>query len=76
MQTQFHVDSLKVSWTKYDIVHALDIFADRTTLASYYRGEATFNRPILRAILGLASDEAPIPEFWYEVIDELEGKEK
>lgn len=76
MQTQFHVDSLKVSWTKYDIVHALDIFEDRTTLESYYRGEATFNRPILRAILGLASDDAPIPEFWYEVIDELEGKEK
>lgn len=76
MQTQLNIDSWKVSWTKFYIVHALDIFEDRATLDAYYKGEADFDRPILRAILGLSSDEEPMPTFWYDVIDELEPKEK
>lgn len=76
MQTEFNVESLKVSWTKYDIVHALDIFESKETLEAYYNGEAELNRPILKAVLGIASDQSPIPEFWYEVIDRLETREK
>lgn len=76
MRTVFDFDALKVSWTKYDIVHALDIFESKETLEEYYSGEAELDRPILKAVLGISSDNQPIPEFWYEVIEELEDKEK
>lgn len=76
MRTVFDFDALKVSWTKYDIVHALDIFESKETLREYYLGEAELDRPILKAVLGLSSDNQPIPEFWYDVIDELDDKEK
>lgn len=76
MHTVFDFESLRVSWTKYDIVHALDIFESKETLEEYYSGEAVLDRPILRAVLGITSDNQPIPEFWYEVIDKLDDKEK
>lgn len=76
MHTDFDFESLKVSWTKYDIVHALDMFESKATLEAYYTGEADLNRPILRAVLCLASDESPIPEFWYDLLDSLDDKEK
>ena len=76
MKTEFNIENLKVSWTKYDIVHALDIFESKETLEAYYSGEAELDRPILRTVLGISSDNQPIPDFWYEVIDALDDKEK
>ena len=76
MSTGFEFDSLKVSWTKYDIVHALDVFESIDTMESYFRGEAPFDGPVLRAVLCVRAQDKSIPEFWYDVIRELDGKEK
>ena len=76
MRTEFDFASLKVSWTKYDIVRVLDVFESKEALETYYKGEAYLDRPILKSVLGISSNDSPIPEFWYDVIDDLQGKEK
>lgn len=76
MKTIFDQDTIKVSWTKYDIVHALDIFESIKTLETYYAKDAPFNESILKAVIGISSFDTPIPEFWYSLITELNNKEK
>lgn len=64
MKTQFDYSNVKVSWTKYDIVHITDLMESKETFAKFYEGHSGINVPILRAFVGVKDLSDPIPEFW------------
>lgn len=64
MKTQFNYSKVKVSWTKYDIVHITDLMESKETFAQFYEGHGGINIPILRAFVGVKDLSDPIPEFW------------
>lgn len=67
MKTQFDYSKVKVSWTKYDIVHITDLMESKETFAKFYDGHGGINVPILRAFVGVKDLSDPIPEFWNTV---------
>lgn len=67
MKTQFDYSKVKVSWTKYDIVHITDLMESKETFAKFYEGHGGINIPILRAFVGVKDLSYPIPEFWDKV---------
>lgn len=74
MMTDFIFSELKVSWTKYDIVYALDILDSLGNLELGANGEFGINHSIQAAFLGIPKG-GPLPSFWYDVMD-LEPKER
>ena len=64
MKTQFDYSKVKVSWTKYDIVHITDLMESKETFAKFYEGRGEIDIPILRAFVGVKDLSDPIPEFW------------
>ena len=64
MKTKFDYNKVKVSWTKYDIVHITDLMESKETFAKFYEGHGGINVPILRAFVGVKDISDPIPEFW------------
>lgn len=64
MKTQFDYSKMKVSWTKYDIVHITDLMESKETFTQFYEGHGGINIPILRAFVGVKDLSDPIPEFW------------
>lgn len=64
MKTQFDYSKVKVSWTKYDIVHITDLMESKETFTQFYEGHGGIDIPILRAFVGVKDLSDPIPEFW------------
>lgn len=64
MKTKFDYSKVKVSWTKYDIVHITDLMESKDTFTQFYEGHGGINIPILRAFVGVKDLSDPIPEFW------------
>ena len=64
MKTKFDYSKVKVSWTKYDIVHITDLMESKDTFTQFYEGYGGINIPILRAFVGVKDLSDPIPEFW------------
>lgn len=64
MKTQFDYSKVKVSWTKYDIVHITDLMESKETFTQFYEGHGGINIPILRAFVGVKDLSDPIPRFW------------
>lgn len=64
MKTQFDYNNVRVSWTKYDIVHVTDLMESKETFTQFYEGHGGINIPILRAFIGVKDLSDPIPEFW------------
>lgn len=64
MKTQFDYSKVKVSWTKYDIVHITDLMESKETFIKFYEGHGGVNEPILRAFVGVKDISDPIPNFW------------
>lgn len=64
-----HIDftELRTSWTKYDIVQALDVIYSVDTIQKYKNKEAKINERILRSFLGINSLDDPIPDYWIEI---------
>lgn len=64
-----HIDftELRTSWTKYDIVQALDVIYSVDTIQKYKKKEAKINERILRSFLGINSLDDPIPDYWIEI---------
>lgn len=58
---------LRSSWTKYDVVQALDVIYSVETIQKYLKKEAVLNEPILKAFLGITSFDDPIPQYWIEI---------
>ncbi len=58
---------MTTSWTKYDIVQALDVVYSVETIQKYKNKEAKINEAILRSFLGIKSLEDPIPGYWIEI---------
>lgn len=67
MKTDFNFEKVSVSWTKYDIVHVLDLVDSEEVLLSYVKGDARINESILKSFLGIKKKSDPIPEFWFEI---------
>ena len=57
----------KTSWTKYDIVHALDVIYSIESIEQYKSKSVSINEPILRSFLGVSSLNDPIPDCWIKI---------
>jgi ABC-type polysaccharide/polyol phosphate transport system ATPase subunit len=66
---------LKTSWTKYDIVHVLDVVYSIDTIKKYKKREAKIDEPILRSFLGIRNLNDNIPKYWI-LIQDFPSKEK
>jgi len=66
---EVHIDflKLKTSWTKYDIVRALDVVYSVDTIRKFLNKEAVIDEPILRSFLGMRSINDSIPAYWVEI---------
>ena len=64
---QIDFTELRTSWTKYDIVQALDVIYSVDTIQKYKNKEAKINERILRSFLGINSLDDPIPDYWIEI---------
>ena len=67
MKTQFDYSKVRVSWTKYDIVHVTDLMESKETFTQFYEGHGGINIPILKAFIGVKELNDPIPDFWEKV---------
>lgn len=70
METHIDFSKLKTSWTKYDIVQAIDITYSVETIQKAIQKAANkegFDEPILRSFLGVKSLKEPIPQYWIEI---------
>ena len=67
MKTQFDYSKVRVSWTKYDIVHITDLMESKETFTQFYEGYGGINIPILKAFIGVKELNDPIPDFWEKV---------
>lgn len=54
----------KTSWTKYDIVQALDVIYSTDTIKKYMNKEIGIDEPILKSFLGIKTLSDPIPSYW------------
>lgn len=59
----------KTSWTKYDIVHALDVIYSIESIEQYKSKSVSINEPILRSFLGVSSLNDPIPDCWIKILE-------
>lgn len=64
METQFDYSNVKVSWTKYDIVHITDLMESKEIFLQFYQGEGKIDTPILKAFIGVKELTNPYPDFW------------
>lgn len=69
MKTDFVFDKVAVSWTKYDVVHVLDLLESRDSMQSYYLQEQPIDSNVLKAFLGIKDFSEPIPQFWNELFE-------
>ncbi|MCI7293706.1 AAA family ATPase [Butyricimonas virosa] len=71
-----HIDfsKLKTSWTKYDIVQALDVVYSVETIQRFLNKEIGIDEPILRSFLGIRSLKDPIPMYWIEIQEYIAEK--
>lgn len=66
MTNPLDLSGLRTSWTKYDVVQVINITGENE-LKLYINGDRGIDEPILRAYLGVANLEQPIPQLWDEV---------
>lgn len=59
----------KTSWTKYDIVQALDVIHSADIIKKYMNKEIGINEPILKSFLGIKTLDDPIPSYWITIQD-------
>ncbi|HEY5589037.1 MAG TPA: AAA family ATPase [Candidatus Paceibacterota bacterium] len=58
---------MATSWTKFDIVQALDVVYSVETIQRFKNKEANIDEPILKSFLGIKSLQDPIPDYWIEI---------
>lgn len=58
---------LKTSWTKFDIVHVMEVIDSVETIEKFKSKEAKIDEPILRSFLGIKSITDPTPPYWIEI---------
>lgn len=57
----------KTSWTKYDIVQALDVIYNADTIKKYMNKEIGIDEPILKSFLGIKELTDSIPDYWITI---------
>lgn len=77
MKTKFDFSKVKMSWTKYDVVHLVDLVSSFDIFLKYYTKQAKIDEPILRSFACVNSLTDPIPKFWTIVftLNERERKQ-
>lgn len=77
MNTKFDFTKVKMSWTKYDVVHLVDLVSSFDIFKMYYGKKAKIDEPILRSFVCVKTLDEEIPEFWKVVftLDEQERKQ-
>lgn len=77
MKTKFDFSKVKMSWTKYDVVHLVDLVSSFDIFLKYYTKQAKIDEPILRSFACVNSLTDPIPKFWNIVftLNERERKQ-
>lgn len=75
MKTKFDFSKVKMSWTKYDVVHLVDLVSSYEIFKMYYNKKAKIDEPILRSFACVNSLNDPIPEFW-DVVFSLSDQER
>lgn len=58
---------LKTSWTKFDIVHVMDVVSSVDKIEAYKAKEIVIDEPILRSFLGIKSLKDPTPSYWINI---------
>lgn len=76
MKTKFDFSKVKMSWTKYDVVHLVDLVSSFEIFLKYYTKQAKIDEPILRSFACVNSLSDPIPEFWIIVFSLNERERK
>lgn len=64
MNTIFDFSKVKMSWTKFDVVHLVDLVSSYEIFKMYYSKKAKIDEPILRGFVGVNTLSDPIPDFW------------
>ncbi len=67
MAIEVDFSKLRTSWTKYDIVRAMEIIYDVQTIEKFKNKEAKIDEAILKSFLGIKSIKDPIPSYWIEI---------
>lgn len=67
MSLQIDFTRLTTSWTKFSIVHVMEVIHDIETIEKFKRKEAPIDEPILRSFLGIKTLEDSIPKYWIEI---------
>lgn len=57
----------RTSWTKYDIVRAIEVIYSVNTIEQYIKKEATIDSAILKSFLGMKTLSDPIPDYWITI---------
>lgn len=75
MNTTFDFSKVKVSKTKYDIVHLVDLVSSYEIFKLYYE-QKLINESILKSFVCVKTLNDPIPSFWNSVfkLNEIERK--
>lgn len=75
MNTKFDFSKVKMSWTKYYVVHLVDLVSSFEIFNKYYTKQAKMDEPILRSFVCVNSLSDPIPKFW-DVVFTLNERER
>jgi len=69
------ITKLKTSWTKYDAVQMIDIIGN-DELTDRERLMEQINHSVLKAYIGIDSNDEDIPEYWLELIKKFPKERK
>ena len=57
----------RTSWTKYDIVRAMEVVESIQIIDDFKNKRAVIDEPILRSFLGVTSLQDPTPDYWIAI---------
>lgn len=63
MNTIFDFSKVKMSWTKYDVVHLVDLVTSFEIFNKYYTKQAKIDEPILRSFACVNTLTDTFPNF-------------
>ena len=75
MATKIDLSKLTTSWTKYDAVKMINVIGN-DELHEYKGNSELINQPILRAYLGIESNDEDVPEYFQSVIKNFPNERK
>ncbi|HEV7350973.1 DGQHR domain-containing protein [Telluribacter sp.] len=75
MAVKPNLSKLSTSWTKYDVVKMINVIGN-DQLSEYKGHEEMINQPVLRAYLGIGSEDEETPPYFQKVIMDFPNERK